>query len=139
MAPRAVIGRVEEDETSGRTARAGEEAGWRWRAARESVGGHMGTRFARGSLANRMEWFLERLGSVLGTCWTGRLARGARSGGQPHILQNLPPIYRWRESSTTRVYRRVVWVADNVSTWISHAHGMRSPVGCDSGCLYTSG
>lgn len=51
MAPRAVIGRVEEDETSGRTARACWVAGLRWGCTYNQVYGHMGTRFARRGLA----------------------------------------------------------------------------------------
>lgn len=60
MAPRAVIGRVEEDKTSGRTARACWVAGlgWSWRL--DVVYGHTGTRFTRRSPANR----LSRVGGV---------------------------------------------------------------------------
>lgn len=52
MAPRAVIGRFEEDETSGRTARAGPVAGLHWRGGKGIVHGHMGTHSVRNIAAN---------------------------------------------------------------------------------------
>ena len=52
------------------------------------------------------------------------VARGGRSGGQPHILQN-PPDYRYRSTLSTPGYAVVVLSAPgNVSAWISTTHGI---------------
>lgn len=59
MAPRAVIGRFEEDETSGRTARAGRVAGLHWRGGKGIAHGHMGTRSVRSIVANSVGFVLD--------------------------------------------------------------------------------
>lgn len=68
MAPRAVIGRFEEDETSGRTARACRVAGLHWRGGKGIVHRHMSTRSVRNIAANIVGFVLDPGGQLCCFC-----------------------------------------------------------------------